>query len=193
LKRLALAAVGLALVASTTTSCRSSGYSQAEVEGTVAAAQTASAPTALGVTPSPLPNNSPAPDFRAFANDWWHHGFGMTVTADGEAIASWRVYRWCDQDPTPPCDADTPQGIVNGGRATIIFGDVDGATAYGWVKETTDEDTFYLGAPVSLTLLPYGLALLRHSLQTPSSVPTILCGPDAEMPGWLEDTRPCGA
>jgi hypothetical protein len=56
MKRLAIAAVGLALVVGVTiTGCRSSGYSQAEVEGTVAALLTASAnnlpPT---LTPSPL-------------------------------------------------------------------------------------------------------------------------------------------
>jgi hypothetical protein len=76
MKRLAITAVGLALVVGVTTSCGSSGYSQAEVEGTVAAVQTASAellarvpsptapppptkpPTKIPVTPPPV---SPVP------------------------------------------------------------------------------------------------------------------------------------
>jgi hypothetical protein len=62
MKRLAIAAVGLAAMVSITTGCRSSGYSQAEVEGTVAAAQTASADllvTAPTGAPSPLPTSPP--------------------------------------------------------------------------------------------------------------------------------------
>jgi hypothetical protein len=55
MNRLAIAAVGLALVVGVTTGCRSSGYSQAEVEGTVAASLTASAEHLIPTpTPSPL-------------------------------------------------------------------------------------------------------------------------------------------
>jgi hypothetical protein len=53
-KRLTVGALGLALIVGLTTGCASSGYSQAEVEGTVTAAQTETArllvkaPTARG-------------------------------------------------------------------------------------------------------------------------------------------------
>jgi len=66
MRRLGIVAVGLALVAGVTTGCRSSGYSNAEVEGTVAAVQTASAgllataPTAALIPrPTTLPTRIP--------------------------------------------------------------------------------------------------------------------------------------
>jgi hypothetical protein len=55
MKRLVIAAVGLALVAGITTGCGCSGYSKAEVEATVAASLTASAEQVRPTpTPSPL-------------------------------------------------------------------------------------------------------------------------------------------
>jgi hypothetical protein len=205
MKRLGVAVLGLALIVSMATACRSSGYSQAEVEATVAAAQTADASslavalTATRSSPTPMPATPHSPaeptstpselDFSEFAKTWSRHGFGMTIAASGEATASWRVYKWCSDDPTPPCDAMVGNEIVSGGHATVIFGRVDGASAYGWVKDSTVEGTLAPGTPVSLTLLPYGLALL----QDVSLVPTVLCGPDTEMPDWLQETWPCGA
>ena len=138
------------------------------------------------------PSATPPPDFSPFAKGWGRHGFGIAITAGGEATASWRVYKWCGDDPTPPCDDMVDSEIVNGGHATIVFDRVVGETAYGRVQGSTDEAT--LSGNVSLTLQPYDMASLEF-LDRPESEPTVLCGPNygQEAPDWLKEQSPCGA
>ncbi len=116
----------------------------------------------------------------------------MTVTASGEATATWRVYKWCSDDPTPPCDNMVGSEIIDGGRATVVFDRVVGDTAYGRVQDSTDEAT--LSGDVSLTLTPYGMASLDY-VDRPESEPIVLCGPNypQEAPDWLMQQSPCGA
>ena len=143
--------------------------------------------------PSPPPLvATPPPDFSAFAGDWGRHGFGMTVSASGEATATWRIYKWCSDDPTPPCDDMTDSEITSGGRATIVFDRVVGETAYGWVQDSTEEAV--LSGNVSLTLEDYGMASLGY-VDRPESEPIPLCGPNfwQEAPDWLKEQSPCGA
>ena len=145
------------------------------------------APTAL-----PQPSETPPPDFTRFAADWGRHGFGMTVAASGEATAAWRVYKWCSDDPTPPCDNMVGSEIIDGGHATIVFDRVVGDTAFGWVRDSTDEAT--LSGNVSLTLQDYDMAALGYE-DIPESEPIVLCGPNysQEAPDWLIQQSPCGA
>jgi hypothetical protein len=147
---------------------------------------TAEPPTAEPAPPRPTEH--PLPDFSPFAKGWGRHGFGITVTTSGEATASWRVYKWCSDDPTPPCDDMTDSEIQSGGSATLIFDSVVGETAYGRVLETNDPDL--LSAQVSLTLQPYDMAVL----ETNGSSMT-LCGPNfwEEAPESLQQEFPCGA
>jgi hypothetical protein len=154
-----------------------------------ATATVASPPTPTAV---PQPSATPAPDFTPFAQDWGHHGFGITVTASGEATATWRVYKWCSDDPTPPCDNMIGNEIISGGHATIVFDRVDGDTAYGRVQDSTDEAT--LSGNVSLTLQDYDMSALEY-VDLPESEPIVLCGPDylQEAPDWLIQQSPCGA
>ena len=149
---------------------------------------TAAAATAEAAPPPPQPTEAPLPDFSPFAKNWGRHGFGMTVTASGEATASWRVYKWCSDDPTPPCDEMTDSEIHSGGHATLVFDRVVGETAYGRVLETNEPDL--LSAQVSLTLQPYDMAVL----ETNGSLMT-LCGPNfwQEAPESLRQESPCGA
>jgi hypothetical protein len=116
----------------------------------------------------------------------------MTVAGSGEAAATWRVYIWCSDDPTPPCDDMVDSEIVSGGHATIVFDRVVGETAYGRVQGSTDEAT--LSGNVSLTLQPYDMASLEH-VDRPESEPIVLCGPNfsQEAPDWLQEQLPCGA
>ena len=148
------------------------------------------APPAEPATPiAPAPTEPPqAPDFTAFAKDWGRHGFGMTVAPNGEATVGWRVYKWCSDDPTPPCDAMVDSDIISGGHATIVFERVEGSTAYGRVVDSNDPQL--LDDAVSLTLKEYGMAVLE---QDSSSIE--LCGPNywQEAPDWLKETWPCGA
>jgi hypothetical protein len=116
----------------------------------------------------------------------------MTVTISGEAMATWRVYKWCSDDPTPPCDDMTDSEIISGGRATVVFDRVVGETAYGWVKESTEEAM--LSGNVSLTLQAYDMASLGY-VDHPETEPIVLCGPNywQEAPDWLKKQSPCGA
>jgi hypothetical protein len=161
----------------------------------------ASKPTAVATTPpeptpepatpeppQPQPTEAQPPDFSPFAKNWGRHGFGMTVTASGEATASWRVYKWCSDDPTPPCDDMTDSEIHNGGQATLIFDSASDSAAYGTVLETNDPDL--LSGQVILTLQPYDMALLESA-----GYSMTLCGPNfwEEAPESLRQESPCGA
>jgi len=150
----------------------------------------ASATPEAAVPSTPQPPETPPPDFSPFAKQWGRHGFGMTIAISGEATATWRVYKWCSDDPTPPCDDMTDSQITSGGRATIVFDRVVGETAYGWVQESTDELT--LSGNVSLTLQPYDMAVLETE---GGGGPGTLCGPNywQEAPDWLKEQSPCGA
>ena len=170
---------------------------------TVVATEPAAAPTAPtsaspSATPEPAapspppPAETAPPDFTSFVGDWGRHGFGMTISASGEATATWRIYKWCSDDPTPPCDEMTDSNIVSGGRATVVFDRVVGQTAYGWVQESTE--VVVLSGNVSLTLQDYGMASLAY-VDRPESEPIPLCGPNfwQEAPDWLREQSPCGA
>jgi hypothetical protein len=131
--------------------------------------------------PRVLPSGQP--DFSAFAGGWGRHGFGLGVNADGTATISFRVYQWCSDDPTPPCDVQLANAIYDGGHATLIFTSINGDTAYG---------SFDDGGSVSLTLLPYDMALLTDLT---SGDQTELCGPEFGdlAPSSLVQSSPCGA
>jgi hypothetical protein len=138
--------------------------------------------------PQPQPTKHPLPDFSPFAKNWGRHGFGITVTTSGEATASWRVYKWCSDDPTPPCDDMTDSEIRDGGYATLIFDSVSGSAAYGTVLDTNDPEL--LSGQVTLTLQPYDMALLESA-----GYSMTLCGPNfwQEAPESLRQESPCGA
>lgn len=128
-------------------------------------------------------------DFTAFAGPWARHGFGLTVEGDGQARASWRVYRWCHLEDVSPCDAiDEERGIISGGQATIVFRRIEWPVAFGEVLETTQPELLAPG-PVTLTLLPYGMAWLTQGSQR-----LVLCGPDyVELaPEEVRRLFPCG-
>ena len=132
----------------------------------------------------------PLAGVEPFAGDWARHGFGFSLAPpDGRGEASWRIYQWCADDPTPPCDSIQNSMIEPGGRATLILHFVDGQTAHGVVVGTTQPRTLAPG-PFTLTLLPYGMARLDQFGQQLE-----LCGPDyADLaPESLRETFPCGA
>ncbi len=133
----------------------------------------------------------PRLDFTAFAGPWVRHGFGLTVDGDGQARVAWRVYRWCHLENVSPCDAiDEERGeIISGGQVTIVFRRIAWPVAFGDVLDTTQPEVLAPG-PVSLTLLPYGMARLSQG-----SRQFVLCGPDyADLaPEEVRRVFPCGA
>ena len=141
------------------------------------------------------------PDFSSFAGSWGSHGFGITVGTNGDALAQWRVYSWCDETAPPgPCDTVLAgQGndggkvvdlIEDGGLAQTVFSGVSNGSAYGVVVESTVPDFLEPGGSVTLTLLPYDMALL---MQGATSV--TLCGPNfaQQAPPDVVASGPCGA
>jgi len=167
-----------------------------DIDVVSAAAAPTTEPTVAPALPTPVPpTQAPppppaAPDFGPFAQTWGRHGFFITVAANGEATAKWRVYKWCSDDPTPPCDDMVDSQIISGGQATIVFTEVVGETARGSVIASTDEVT--LSGGVSLTLQPYDMALLGSAAWDGSLT---LCGPNywQEAPEELQQQSPCGA
>jgi hypothetical protein len=78
---------------------------------------------------------------------WSRHGLVVIIKADGTGTASWRIYRFCSDNPAPPCDAVQGNEIIDGGQAafTIVAKPrpVDGAIAS--IRTSTDPTT--LAAP----------------------------------------------
>ncbi|MFN0074323.1 MAG: hypothetical protein ACKVVP_22815 [Chloroflexota bacterium] len=129
------------------------------------------------------------PAIAPFAKDWSRHGVNLNVEPTGQGELSWRIYRWCRDDPTPPCDRIYEDVVDPGGGAAIAILRVDGFTAHGVVIGTTDADTVALG-PVTMTRGDYGMLELRQV-----GAPIILCGPDFQTlapPERITD-HPCGA
>ena len=75
MKRLGIVAVGLALVVGIATGCRSSGYSQAEVEATVAAEKTAMAETPPTSVPTPTAQHKL--NVKQYASDACRNTYGL--------------------------------------------------------------------------------------------------------------------
>ncbi len=129
----------------------------------------------------------PPPDFSAFARGWRRHGMTLSIDVSGRGDASWRIYKWCSDDPTPPCDERAGDTIINGGRATLIFTSLKGSTAVGRVNSSTDARVLPNG-PVSITIQPYEMARLDPPGVT-------LCGPhfEEQAPAEIVRSSPCGA
>jgi hypothetical protein len=121
-------------------------------------------------------------DFSRFADGWVRHGYGLSLHDDGTATVSFRVYTWCSDDPTPPCDFFSGDSIISGGHETITFTAISGDTIYG---------TYDDGGAVALTLLPYDMVELDDS----DGTSTQLCGSRfaALAPPDVQREGPCGA
>ena len=128
---------------------------------------------ALGVLVARVGRVTAAMIRGAFAEDWRHHGLELSVEANGRPARPGGSYKWCSDDPAPPCDAMVEDRIVSGGSATLSFEREDGSTAIGRVVSSNDERVFARGPEVRLTLLPYDMATLTHL-----GYDTTLCGPD---------------
>lgn len=85
------------------------------------------APSTTSTTSAPLSTTSVAPPLDVgiglqdlgLVGQWVHHGFFVTINRDGSGVADWRIYTFCSQDPTPPCDQMNGNVILDGGHATF--------------------------------------------------------------------------
>lgn len=117
-------------------------------------------------------DSTATPDFGDFAGDWYWHGQVVTIKPDGTGTATWRVYKWCTDNPQPPCDGDVGSQIVDGGNAAFVLRRREGSTAYGTVLQSSDTATLPV-SDIALVLLP------RDHLQFPGLGNGPLCGPTA--------------
>jgi hypothetical protein len=76
-----------------------------------AAAPAPSSPSAGGSQEASYPG--------IFVGSWVGHGRQLVVDANGSAKATYRVYVFCSQNPTPPCDQVIGNQIVSGGQVTL--------------------------------------------------------------------------
>jgi hypothetical protein len=136
----------------------------------------AAAITALGVVAvvglSVWRGTQSSSPLRPFAGDWSWHSIGVHISPEGHGTAAWRVYEWCNEDPKPPCDRLTEQGIVSGGNATFALSKVTGKRAFGRVTSSTDPATLRVG-PLKVQLAP------GDHLTFPGLGLDPLCGPRA--------------
>jgi len=97
-------------------------------------------PTTSKISPRPQPNSihtTPTPGI--FVGKWNGHAGTLVFKKDGSATAVYRVYVWCSDNPTPPCDQMKGNLIISGGRVTLHLAEV--ITANGMSKATAIVDT----------------------------------------------------
>ena len=128
---------------------------------------------------------------RRFAGIWVSHSLALTVQTDGQAIASWRVYKWCGPGVSPPCDTMRGSNIDAGGQAKLTFTGADGASLKGQITGSNVRDQWPIGSTITFVLQPYGLARLFGGN---GRLDYTLCGPDfANAPPDVARSVPCGA
>lgn len=129
------------------------------------------------------------PALTPFAKEWGRHGMSLSLDATGHGELTWRVYRWCQEDPTPPCDRLLGNVIDPGGGAAIAFLRIDGASAHGIVIGSTDPEVVSLG-PIMITLREHGTLEMQQGGE-----PLRFCGPDFATlaPPHVLAAAPCGA
>ncbi|GEM_PF-3331464 len=127
-------------------------------------------------------------DFSPYAKSWWHHGFTLTIDQNGSGTAQWRIYKFCKDDPTPPCDG-IGKNDFDGGHAEIVFTKVDKDVAYGEVVTSNHPNGLEMDS-IRIKLLPYDMAELIQGSKVIS-----LCGPQYSTlaPESLLKQHPCGA
>jgi archaellum component FlaG (FlaF/FlaG flagellin family) len=74
-----------------------------------------------------------------FVGIWNSHGGQLVVNADGSATLEYRMYVWCSDNPTPPCDQMNGNLIISGGHVNMQI--VKVITANGMPKATAIVDT----------------------------------------------------
>ena len=143
--------------------------------------------SALIGLPQTVTADNPA-DFSAITGAWFRHGVSMTIGPDGQAVANWRVYQWCNDLTRPaPCDSIIGNNIIDGGLAMLRFTSGNSGTATATVLMSSQSTVLAPGAQVSLLLLPGGVAQVSGL----GGGSTLICGPNFD-PSQFQNL-PCGA
>jgi hypothetical protein len=75
----------------------------------------------------------------AFVGNWNNHAGPLVVHTDGFVTLDYRIYVWCSDNPTPPCDQMNGNVITPGGHVTMHI--VQVVTVSGMPKATAIVDT----------------------------------------------------
>ena len=124
------------------------------------------------VTRASASSTSFSQQLRPFVGSWYWHGSGVQINSDGTGTATWRVYSWCGDNPTPPCDSTAGNEIIDGGNAVFLLTKVQGATALGRVVYASYGSVIPVG-PLRLELKP------KDHLSFPGLGGGPFCGPKA--------------
>ena len=65
-----------------------------------------------------------------FVGTWGGHGRQLTISSNGTGAVSYRVYRFCSDDPTPPCDQMHGNEILPGGHVSVQITTVTSTPAH---------------------------------------------------------------
>lgn len=164
------------IVAAAVAACGRRDAVSTEVLGTVETRDTATGPAAAPAPPA-------RPDLQRFVGTWRAHHGVVVIEPSGQGEAQWRIYQWCSEDPTPPCDDVRGDEIISGGRARFTITAVEGDRAAGVVTESTDHRP--PGPDPSLRVGPVTFTLGEHDDLEISGF-GVVCGDEAPV-GW------CGA
>jgi hypothetical protein len=144
----ALLAATLLVTAGCTSTIRGSGSAITESSASATPGfpqQSASSPTSTPTGPTL------AQLLTRFSGSWTGHGRALTVRV-GVGHITYRTYRWCSADPTPPCDEIQGNEIIDGGRIAFRLNSAYEAgtatIAEGVVSDSTDP-TLFVGQPLT--------------------------------------------
>lgn len=111
--------------------------------------------TTVGASGSSAPASIPS----ALVGEWGGHGRELTITASGSGTLTYRVYQFCSDDPTPPCDKTKGNEIISGGHIEFVLTGPSGTkAATGSVTSSNDPKT-PVGTKVTATVTGYNLEL----------------------------------
>lgn len=130
------------------------------------------------VTPFTSPPVAPAvsalPGLASLTGEWTGHGGDVHIGADGQGQVTFRAYRFCNDDPTPPCDTMSGSTIVDGGHAQFRLKPSSApGTATGQVTSSNDPEAFLPGFAMTVNLMPGDVILVTSS---PGAQSVAYCG-----------------
>lgn len=127
--------------------------------------------------------------FEPFAQGWSERGLNLHFETGGKGAMAWRVYKWCQDDPTPPCDKMIGNRIEGGGTAILSIAEVATPFARGEVTASTDPNVAPNGE-ILIGLLPFDRLRVQLGEQR-----HLLCGPafTRSAPRDYVESQPCGS
>ncbi|HWC37665.1 MAG TPA: zinc ribbon domain-containing protein [Acidimicrobiales bacterium] len=134
--------------------------------------------------PPASPTGSAVAGLAPLVGDWTGHGGGVHIGADGQGQATFRAYRFCSDDPTPPCDTMNGGRVVPGGHAQFRLTAASApGSARGQVTSSDDPGAFQPGFAMTISLSSGDVMLVSSS---PTAQSVAYCGSQAS-------TGTCGA